>query len=162
MTSRLNYGPYYLPNPCSKFPAEQPLYASVAFKALGGKFVTRDSSTNNFKLSVATDTQIWGWAEVDGDMTGYATAAYDFINIIDDLNAIFEMPNDAGNTALTAAILKTLIGETCDIKVTNGIQGCDYDASSYDVVKIVGGSVDRNSLYVKINPIKFYTLGYSA
>ncbi|MBU2346678.1 MAG: hypothetical protein KJ888_21005 [Gammaproteobacteria bacterium] len=155
-----NYGPIHLPNPYSKFPQEQPLAASVVFKLLSGKFVTRDSS-GNYAISISSDTQIWGWAEVDADWTTSATEAIDKIVIIDDLEAVFEMPNDSGNTALTEAIIKTLIGETCDIaESTTNIQAADYNASSTDVIKIVGGSVARNSLYVKINPIKFYTLGY--
>lgn len=137
---------------------DMPLAASVAFKALGGKFVTKDGN-GNYALSVATDSQIAGWACVSGDYTSSSTAAADSRPIIDDLDAIFELPVDSGDTAITATTLKALIGKTCDLIVTDGIQGADINASTYDVVKIVGGDVDKNTVYVKLNPAKLYTAG---
>ena len=131
-----------------------PLAASVAFKNLGGKFMTKDGS-GNYALSVATDSQIAGWADV-GEFTSSASAAAQTAPLIVDLGAIFEIPVDA---AITDASLIALIGLTCDLVVNAGIQQAAIGTSTYDVVKIVGGSVANQTVYVQINPAKFYTAG---
>jgi dihydroxyacetone kinase DhaKLM complex PTS-EIIA-like component DhaM len=76
--------------------------------------------------------------------------------VIVDLNAIFEIPVDE---TITATSLKALIGKTCDLVVNSGIQQADIGASATDVIKIVGGDVDEQTVYVMINPTKFYTEG---
>ena len=111
-----------------------PLQASVAFKYLSGKFVTQDSN-QRIGLSVAGDTKIIGWAAGEGEYTSSATAGADStaINIAKD--AVYEMPIDSTETE---AALIALIGKTCDIIVTGGIQYADIDASSDDILQIVG------------------------
>lgn len=112
---------------------EIPCQASVAFKYNGGKFVTQDSN-QRIGLSIAGDTKIIGWAEV-GEFTTSSTAGQDKVSVNVAKDAVYEMPIDA---AQTEAQLKALIGKTCDIIVTNGVQYADYDASSDDVLQIVG------------------------
>lgn len=131
------------------------LAASCVFKNKGGKFMTKDGS-GNYAISVATDTQIAGWAMYSGDFTSSSTATADKVVICDDLDAIFEMPTDA---AFTAAELKALIGKTCDLVVNSSVQQADIGASSTDVVKIVGGDVTAQTVFVKLNPAKLYTAG---
>ena len=112
---------------------EIPLQTSVAFKYLGGKFVTQDSN-QRVGLSVATDTKIIGWAD-EGEYTSSSTAGNDEATVNIAKDGIFEMPIDA---AQTEAALKLLIGETCDIIVTGGIQYADLNASDDDILQIVG------------------------
>jgi hypothetical protein len=131
-----------------------PIAASQAFKAKSGRFVTKDAS-GNYAISVAADTQIAGYVDC-GDFTSSSTAAADKLPVIVDLNAIFEIPVDE---TITATSLKALIGKTCDLVVNSGIQQADIGASATDVIKIVGGDVDEQTVYVMINPTKFYTEG---
>ncbi len=112
---------------------EIPCQASVAFKYLGGKFVTQDAN-QRVGLSVAADTKIIGWADV-GEFTSNSTAGADKVAVNVAKDATYEMPIDITRTE---AQLKALIGETCDIIVTGGIQYADIDASSDDVLQIVG------------------------
>ena len=157
MSKTVNMGIIKKPNPCN-ITDGMPLAASVAFKALGGKFVTKDGS-GNFALSVAGDTQIDGWMDVGGDFTSNAIAAVDKLPIVIDNEAVCEIPVDSGSTALTAAGLKILMFKTCDLVVTAGIQGANTGASSTDVVKIVGGNVAANTVYVTLNATKMFTRG---
>lgn len=153
----MNYGIIHVPAVCAKMP-DAPLAASVIFKNLGGKFVTKDGS-GNYAISAASDTQIDGWADIAGDFTSSSTAATDKAQVVIDLGAIFEIPVSPADTALTDAGLKTLMRKTCDLVVASNVQYADTDASSTDVIKIVGGNVARNTVYVQINPTKFYTEG---
>jgi hypothetical protein len=148
------FGIVYEPPNCVKL-ERCPLTASQAFLNTSGKFMTKVTGTDNFTLTVAADTIIEGWADV-GQFTSSATAAADKITLIADTNAVFEMPPDV---AFTAAQLKTVIGETCDIYVTGGIQYCDWSLSSTDVLYIVGGDVEEQRLYVRINPAKMFATG---
>src|SRR3990167_6973554 len=107
--------------------------ASVNFENRSGKLVKIDAN-NRVDLAGATDTNIIGWALV-GDVTTSATAGDDLVVVNLGKGIIFEMPLDA---ARTEAQLKALIGETCDIIVTSNIQYADYDASTYDVLEIMG------------------------
>ena len=132
-----------------------PMAASAAFKALGGKFVTWDG-TSTATISVAGDTQIFGWAAVNGDLTTSATAGADKVAVITDLNCVFELPSDA---VFTAAQGLALIQKTCDLVVNSTIQQADIGASSTDVLKIVGFNVTDQTVYVTINPAKYYTAG---
>jgi hypothetical protein len=107
--------------------------ASVNFELLSGKWMTLDTN-NRADISSATDTAILGWALV-GDWTTSSTAGRDVISVNINHDIIGEMPLDA---ARTEAQLKGYIGETCDIVVTSNIQYADYDASSIDILEIMG------------------------
>lgn len=112
---------------------ELPLQASVAFKYLGGKFVTI-STSEQVGLSIAADTYIVGWADV-GEFTGSTTAGRDKVAVNIAKDAVYEMPIDA---AQTEAQLKAILGKTCDIILTSTIQYADYDAGSDNILQIVG------------------------
>jgi hypothetical protein len=112
-----------------RVPIEARTGAAIAFKATGGKFVT--GFGDSLALSVAADTGILGWAEI-GEVT---TSTTDIITVNVAKDAVYEMPIDA---ARTKEQLIDLIGKTCDIIVTSGIQYADYDASSDDILQIVG------------------------
>lgn len=112
-----------------------PFYAAASqnFEPLSGRFVAIDSN-NRADIASATDTNIIGWA-LGGDWTTNSTAGTDIVTVNVAYGAIFEMPLDA---ARTEAQLKGYIGETCDIVVTSNIQYADYDASSIDILEIMG------------------------
>ena len=103
--------------------------AAIAFKGAGGKFVS--GVGNSLVLAVAASTALLGWAEV----AEFTTATTDVITVNMAKDAVYEMPID---TAVTEAALQALIGKTCDIIVTSGIQYADHNASAVDILQIVG------------------------
>jgi hypothetical protein len=63
------------------------------------------------------------------------------VNIAAD--AIYEYPPDAGT------VTQALVGTTMD---TGGAQSINIDASTDDVIIVVGVDIERNSLLVKLTP----------
>ncbi len=104
-----------------------PLAASVAFKYLGGKFVTLDAS-EQAGLSVAGDTRVHGWAFA-GEFTSNATAGIDFVTVNVSREAKYWIPANA-------AVTRDNVGKTCDIIVASGIQKANAAASTTDVLYI--------------------------
>ena len=144
--------------PPSTYPDLVPLTTNTYLRPLSGRFLTLSSST--YRLSVAGDTQISGYtgAVNDNNSTGTGSVAGDAVELIDDLKAIFEVP--VYGATLTAANLLTYIGTSKDLIVsgstTTTVQKVNLSAASTQVVKIVGGNVTRQTVYVRINPTKFY------
>lgn len=153
MGNRAKYGIIFMPNPGS-VKQDQPCAASVAFKNLSGKFMVKDGSSN-YAIADSGDTELAGWA-MAGEFTASSTAAKTTVPIVDDFSAIFEIPSDA---TFTAAELKALVGKTCDLIVASNIQQADIGESTEDVIIIVGGDVDRQTLFVRLNPNKFGQTG---
>lgn len=104
-----------------------PCAASVAFKYLGGKFVTLDSA-ERVALSVAGDTTILGWAFV-GEITTNSTPGIDFVTVNTSREAKYWMP-------ASGAVTRDLVGKLCDIRVSGGIQQAMISLSTEDVLKI--------------------------
>jgi hypothetical protein len=150
--SKLNYGPIFRPEGLSR--VKLPIKASVAFKALGGKFVSKDG-TDDFKLAIASDggtgVTLAGWCDVDGTVT--TPAAITDYSVIIDLNAVYEMPSDA---VFTEAEAIAFLFKLCDISDTNTagttVQSADIGTSTTDVLIIVGYDVAAQTVYVKLNP----------
>lgn len=148
---RANYGPIFRREGMTR--VDLPIKASQAFKALGGKFVSKDSTTS-YKIAVAADggtgVEVVGWLDVAGDVT--TPAAITKYSVITDLEAVYELPSDA---AFTEAEGIALLFKTCDLKDTNAagtaVQSADIGASATDVIVIVGYDVDAQTVYVKLN-----------
>lgn len=138
---RLNY--QKISGPDCFTPDGVPLAASVAFKYLGGKWLSKDGS-GNYDLCAATEDPI-GWASV-GEFTSNSTAAQDKVPLNVSKDAVFEMPSDA---TFTEAEGKALMFKVCDIVVNGGIQQADIGSSTYDVLQIVGYNVDAQTVYVR-------------
>ncbi len=155
MVYHANYGP--IERRESTGIIKLPIKASVAFKARGGKFVSKDG-TDDFKLAVAADTEIAAWCDVQGDHT--TPAVITEYACLSDMDQVYELPAGA---AFTAADLVSLLFKTCDLKDTNAagdaVQSVNQAASDTDVVVIVGGDVEAQTFYVKLNPAKRYVTG---
>ena len=120
--------------------------AAIAFKNNGGKFVT--GVGNSLALAGAASTALLGWAEV----SEFTTATTDVITVNMAKDAVYEMPID---TAVTEAALQALVGKTCDIIVTSGIQYANHDASAIDILQIVGygyygSALGEQTLFVRL------------
>jgi len=107
-----------------------PAATTSAMKAAGGKFVKIDTN-GCITLAIASDLAVIGWAQV-GEFT---FVAGDMITVNIAADAVYEMPTDA---TATEAELKALLGQTCDLKITSGIQQADIGNSTYDQLQIVG------------------------
>ena len=150
---RANYGPIFVGTGAQR--VELPIKASVAFKAKGGKFVSKDSTTS-YKLAVAADGAttlgVVGWCDVVGDFT--TPAAITKFSVITDTNAIFEMP--IGVAAMTEAECIAALFKTSSIVDTNvagtSVQSVRKSTTGTGELIIVGYDVDAQTLYVKLNP----------
>lgn len=136
-----------------------PAAASQAFKHLSGCFVKLDSS-ERADIAEAADTQIYGWA-LAGELTTSSTAGQTILTVNISTEAVYLMPLDA---ARTVAQLQDLVGKTCDIVFAGGIQYADYDASTTDVLQIVGyeywgSAANEQGVWVRINPTKAFAAG---
>ena len=151
--NRANYGPIFVATGAQR--VELPIKASVAFKAKGGKFVSKDSTTS-YKLAVAADGAttlgVVGWCDVVGDFT--TPAAITKFSVITDTNAIFEMP--IGVSAMTEAECIAALFKTSSIVDTNvagtSVQSVRKSTTGTGELIIVGYDVDAQTLYVKLNP----------
>ena len=134
-----------------------PIKAAVAFKAAGGKLVSKDG-TDDFKLAVAADTEISGWAEITGSLT--IGAAITPITVCDDLEQDFELPAGA---AFTVAEAIALLNKSCDLKDTNTagttVQSCNQAASATDVLVIKGYDFAKQTFICRLNPAKMFATG---
>ena len=137
------------------FLIEMGLTASQAFKRRSGHFVKLAASRAT--IAASGDAQIWGWALVGKDWTSSGTAGQDKVTVDTHPFHVWEIPTDA---AFTAAELLALIGDHCDLIVSaGGIQQADIGEANEDVIVIIGGDVDEQTLYVHMNPLKCYATG---
>jgi len=112
---------------------ELPIAASEVFNHLSGNFVYIDSN-NRIALCPAGTTNIIGWA-FTGDFTASSTAGQTKVPVNVAKGAIYEIRLDA---VQTEAALKGMVGETCDLIIVSEIQYADLDASTDDVLEIMG------------------------
>lgn len=155
----ISYGPIFRPEGLAR--VELPIKASVAFKALGGKFVSKDG-TDDFKLAIASDggtgVEVVGWCETSGTVT--SPAAITKFPVIIDTSAVYEMPADA---AFTEAQAIAFLFKTMDIADTNAagtsVQSADIGTSTTDVLICVGYDVAAQTVYVKLNPAQHVVTG---
>lgn len=118
-----------------------PCSASVAFKNLGGKFVTLDAN-ERLALTVAGDTRVLGWAFV-GEVTTNATAGVDFVVVNTSREAKYWMP-------ASGAVTRDLVGKLCDIRVSSGIQQAAIALSTEDTLKIYDVDIANTLVLVGI------------
>jgi len=149
----VNYGPIFRPE--GELVLDLPIKASQAFKAKGGKFVSKDSTTS-YKIAVAADGAstlgIVGWCDVQGDFT--TPAAITKFPVICDTNAIYEIP--IGVAAMTEAECIAAMFKTSSIVDTNvagtAVQSVRKSTTGTGELIIVGYDVEAQTLYVKLNP----------
>jgi len=135
----------------SSFTAQSfPVGASQVFKAQSGRIV----KLNSGYLEVAGDGDgvVFGFVDV-GDLT--VTSAGDVSLPVDtSLDAAYELPVKRTAGDFTESDLYGLIGKTCDLIVESNIQKANLDTSDEDTIIIVGGNVENQTVYVKLNPAK--------
>lgn len=142
----------------AEYTDEKGLGASEVFKALSLRFVKRDGS-GYFDAVDDAATAIDGYVQYVGTVgssDGDVTTAIE-ISCLGGGSVTYEGPiYDGGSTDAekTKAEIDSLIGTTAAIKVDSNIQYVDLDntTDAQQVLIIVGGDADANTLYVKVNP----------
>jgi hypothetical protein len=146
--------------PPSTYPDLVPLAANTYLNPLSGRFLTISAGT--YALSSASDTQIAGWTDSvnSQNSTGTGSVAGDAVELIDDSNAIFELPI-VGATITAATLLSTYQNKCFDlVQAGSGltlVQQANLAANTKKHFKVVGGNVARQTVYVKINPTLLFT-----
>ena len=130
---------------------EFPVAASTIFGHDSGCFVQMNTS-GHILMADATSTDIIGWA-ITGDFTASSTAGQTKVPVNLSHDAVYEMPID---TARTEAQLIALVGITCDIVVTSNVQYADYDATSVNILQIVGYNYYGSALGQQTVLVKLY------
>ena len=112
--------------------------ASQTISAKSGKFVYMDDGVAT--LNVDGTGSIFGFLEA---AAGIATTDANKYNCIIDLTAVFRIPIDSGTYVVG------MMGDQCDIAISNDIQGAQLDASIENTLTIVGGDAE-NSEWVDV------------
>jgi predicted RecA/RadA family phage recombinase len=125
--------------------------AAQAIAAQSGRFVYMVAGAAT--LNVDGATTIFGFLEAHA----HTPTVGDQLKAIIALDAVFRIPVNSGTYAVG------MIGDTCDISVSGGIQGAQLDASTEDTLIVVGGDLDNN-YYVDVvmNPAKRTGIGVDA
>jgi len=120
-----------------------PMAASQAFVWKSGCFVKRDASGHG-EIADSGDAYLVGWCET-GQYTTSSTAGQDLLPVDRSYNSCYWIPADA-----TVDI--TLVGKSCDLIVSGGIQYADIGESTEDVIIIEGVDVTNQLVLVRMNP----------
>jgi len=129
-----------------------PIGASEVIKSKSGRFVKNDGSG---RAEIAGDghTELIGFLDC-GEFTASSTEGADKRFCINDVTAVFRIPVGTGTYT------EALVGKTCDLIVSNSIQGAQVGVSSEDTVIIVGGDAVNNAYVdVMLNPVKLGATG---
>jgi len=106
-----------------------------AIKMQSGRFATRNTSTGAMEIADTTD-DLFGWLEFGGDDSSTSNHV---TNMIIDPSAVYRIPLIYDNDTYSVNYSEALLGETCDLKVSGGVQYADPNAVSNNSIIIVGG-----------------------
>jgi len=124
--------------------------ASEVLSKKSGRYVIYDISDAYWRVCADNETKIGGY--VDQDLTCSSTNGGTKLAIAQNVDQFCtEMPYAVAGAVgtLTAAVLKTIIGKLIDIYVIGGIQYAD-NAALQTILRVVDGSVERNTLIVTV------------
>ena len=137
---------------------------SQTFKALSGRLVVKDISTDRWKICGSAEAYIGGFVD---DVPAAVTVDGDAFQINKAKDTEYEIPyyNDSG-IAFTEAILDILIGKHADIYVASSIQYVDCTGMELTtegnggeaVLEIIGGNIAEQTLFVKVAVGKWLTV----
>lgn len=126
--------------------------ASDVLSAKSGRYVVYDVSETYFRAVNNGENKITGY--VEESLTCSATAGNTVLPVaLNVADFVCELPYsfDGATATLTQATLDTIIGKLIDIYVASNIQYADNRTTVADsILRIVGGSVENNTLYVTV------------
>lgn len=110
-----------------------PMAATQAVKAKSGRFVFMNAGAAT--LCKSDSQTIFGWLRCRAK----TPATGEVVPCEVDPTAIYRIPVLSGTYAVG------MIGDVCDLAISaGGIQGAALDASTHDLIKIVGGDANHN------------------
>lgn len=127
------------------------LLASDVLSAKSGRYLVYDQSDTYFRAVNDGEAAISAYTDWSG--TANATSGKTKVEAAFNVDMfVCELPFAAAGAAstLTAALLKTYLGNSYDIYVTGNIQYADVQTTD-TIIRVVGGSVQNNSLYTIAN-----------
>lgn len=121
-----------------KVSTQVPIAATQTIVAASGRFVYMNAGA----ATIADDGQdhLFGFLEAPAAVSPTTGTLYDCII---DMTAVYRIPVGAGT------YVAAMLGDTCDIIITAGIQGADLTGSTDNVLTIVGGDAVNNK-YVDV------------
>lgn len=122
-----------------------PMAASQTIKDQSGKFVYMDDG--GAKLCEDAAAYIFGHLEIGTEDGSITPSAGDMHNCIIGLSDVFRIPVDSGTYVVG------MIGDLCDLAISDDVQGAQLDASAENLLFVVGGDADDNNYVdVMVNP----------
>ena len=133
-----------------------------AIKMQSGRFAARNTTTGAMEIADTTE-KLYGWLEFGGDDS---STSGQVANLIVDVTAIFRIPLIYDASTYTVNYSEALIGETCDLKVSGGVQYAHPEGHSANQIVIVGGKAATGTdisaadgyLDVMLNPNSMHDL----
>ena len=129
---------------------EMGVYTSNVFSLKSGRYCVYGTSSAGMLACADNAAAISGFTQWTG--TASATTLATKISVAYNIDQFAtEMPYAASGAAatLTAAVLITIYSKLIDIFVSSNIQYAD-NAASQSVLRVVGGDVAENTLYVHV------------
>lgn len=123
---------------------------AVVLSKKSGRYVVNDVSDDAFKICADNAAAITGY--VEQDLTSSTTSKKTVVSVATNVDQfVCELPYALAGAAgtLTDATLADAKGRQIDLYVASNIQYADV-ASDQAVFECVGGSVENNTLYVKV------------
>jgi len=165
----MGIGPFTQTGPARKvarFADNLPLYATQYLRSDGGRFMTLDTGTGTWKLTIANDTKIGAWADAcySADRTTNPMNATPFVSsstsgvsnvsgtydVHSGPDCAFWIPAATGTTASRA-----YIGQKCDIVIegstTTTKQLANLGTDSVHALNIVDVDIPNNLVLVYAN-----------
>ena len=122
------------------------MVASQIVKAASGRFVFMVAGAAT--LCISTSASIFGFLNTHE----HTPTVGDKIGCDTDLTGVFRIPVNSGTYAVG------MVGDLCDLSISSNIQGAALDASTHDLLVIVGGDlVNNNWVDVMMNPEEWGT-----
>ena len=134
-------------------------------KNQSGKFLFRNVTTGHGEIADTTD-DIIGHAESAAD----AVTASVRVKCVNDLTAVFRIPLIYDGSTYTVNYSDAILGEACDLKVSDDVQYANPTVATNKSLLIVGGKAATGTdiasndgyLDVQINPNQLGNLGVGA
>ena len=122
-----------------------PVAGSQTIVDQSGKFVYMDDGAATLCCDAAA--YILGHLEIGTEDGSISPTAGDMYNCIIGLSNVYRIPIDSGTYVVG------MIGDKGDLAISSNVQGAQLDASSEDLIIVVGGDADdSNYVDVMVNP----------
>jgi len=137
---QMRYG--LISGPDYGFPIQMTAGEAIAWQS--GRFVARNTTTGYAEIADTTD-DIIGWFEEGEDSSSDSGLIG---KCLYSLDAIFRLPLIYDNSTYTTNYSAAILFESCDLKVSGGVQYADPHAATNKTLIIVGGKAATGTTIV--------------